>query len=219
MSSRRHLILLRVTDTGYIPVDETGQKQHAKLKLGQTVSADIARGRSVVQNSLYWSVLTKVVATAPGAWRTAEALHEVLKVATGHIEIVKLIDGRLIKIPESTAFNAMTQDAFQTYLDAAFRIIQDEILGGMSIDELMGTPASESPQTDDDTSGAMAPDELKMQVDEVVGILEKRNKDTYLKFTSQPKFADFSARVSKSDRNDLMVRLRDASTAAALREP
>jgi hypothetical protein len=134
---RRNLIPLRVTATGYEPTDEAGQKQHAKLKPGQIVGAEIARGRSVVQNAYYWSVLAKVVAHAPGQWRTPEALHEVLKVATGHIEIVRLVSGRLIKIPQSTAFDAMKQDAFQQYIDAAFHVIADEILDGMGIDEFM----------------------------------------------------------------------------------
>lgn len=137
MAMRRHAIPLRVTETGYEPLDEAGRAQHAKLKVGATVGAEIARSRSVVQNSLYWTVLGKVVAHAPGEWRTPEALHEVLKVATGHIEIVKMINGRLIKIPQSTSFDAMPQDQFQAYLDAAFKIIQDEILGGMSVDELL----------------------------------------------------------------------------------
>jgi hypothetical protein len=158
MAARRHTTLLRVTATGYEPTEEDGIKQHAKLKLGMTVGADIARGRSVVQNALYWKVLTVVVAHCPGRWRTAEALHEVLKVGTGHVEIVQLIDGRLIKIPQSTAFDAMKQNQFQVYLDAAFRIIEDEILGGVSIDELLantGYRRPDAPPTDDaDTDAA-----------------------------------------------------------------
>lgn len=137
MANRRHMVQLRVTEVGYEPICEVGQKQHARLNVGSTVGGEIARGRSVVQNSLYWSVLTKVVTHAPGEWRTPEALHEVLKVATGHVEVVKLVDGRLIKIPQSTAFDAMPQDQFQSYVDAAFQVIQDEILGGMSVDELL----------------------------------------------------------------------------------
>lgn len=138
MSTRRHATILRVTAEGYQPADEESRKQHAKLKVGQTVGAEIARGRSIRQQGFYWSVLAKVVERAPGPWRTPEALHEALKVATGHIQIVQLIDGRLVKIPESTAFDAMTQDAFNTYTQAAFKMIEDEILGGeMSVDELL----------------------------------------------------------------------------------
>lgn len=145
MSTHRNLIRLRVTESGYEPMDEAGEKQHAKMKVGDVVGAEIARSRSVVQNSYYWAVLAKVVTHAPGEWRTPEALHEVLKVATGHVEIVKLIGGRLIKIPQSTSFDRMPHETFQQYLDAAFKVIGDEILGGMGVDEFMANADGYNP--------------------------------------------------------------------------
>lgn len=138
MASQRNRMMLRVTETGYVPDCDASRKQHAKLKPGTLVGAEIARSRSLPQHKRYWKALTAVVALCPGKWRTPEALHEALKVATGHIEIVQLVDGRLIKIPESTAFDAMSQDRFQVYCDAATRVIEDEILHGeMSIDNLL----------------------------------------------------------------------------------
>jgi len=137
MSARRLPTALRVTAAGYEPVDEDGATQHAKLKPGSIVGAQIARSRSLPQHRRYWSVLASVVTHCPGNWRTPEALHEALKVATGHVEICRLVDGRLIKIPESTAFDAMNQDLWAEYHDAAMHIIEDEILQGMSVDELL----------------------------------------------------------------------------------
>ena len=137
MAARHHPTVLRVTTEGYSPADEYSAKQHARLKVGATVSAEIARGRSVQQNAYYWSVLAKVVEHCPGEWRTPEALHEVLKVATGYCEILKLIGGRLIKVPGSTSFAALTQDQFQGFMDQAMKVIQDELLGGMDIQEFM----------------------------------------------------------------------------------
>ena len=137
MASRRNLTQLKVTEAGYIPVDDDGFKQHAKFKPGALVGAEIARNRSLPQHKMYWAVLTKVVEHAPGEWRTPEALHEVLKVATGRVETVKLLDGRLVKIPQSTSFAEMGQDAFNEYSAAAFQVICDEILDGMSVDEFM----------------------------------------------------------------------------------
>lgn len=136
MAARRHPIQLKVTEAGYEPACEAAQKQHAKMKPGDIVGAEIARGRSVRQHRLYWSVLTKVVEHT-GQWNTPEALHEVLKIETDHVEVVKLVSGRLIKIPESTAFDAMSQDRFQEYIDAAFQAIQTKLLDGMSVDQFM----------------------------------------------------------------------------------
>ena len=136
MAFDRHQIALRVTEHGYEPCDEAGRKQHAKLKVGSLVGARVARSRSVVQNALYWRVLQAVV-DSTGQWRTPEELHLALKVACGYVDVVRLTNGRMIKVPGSTSFDALDQDGFQRYCDAAFRIICDEIMGGMSIEELL----------------------------------------------------------------------------------
>lgn len=135
--TRRHVVPLCVTATGYEPTDPAGQEQHAKFKPGTIVGGEIARSRSVLQHRRYWLVLTAVVDYCPGRWRTPEELHQALKVATGHIEIVQLVDGKMVKIPSSTAFDNMSQTQFQAYHDAAMHVIEDEILGGMSTDELL----------------------------------------------------------------------------------
>lgn len=143
MATRRHVTPLRVTEEGYVPDDAEGRAYHAKLKPGQLVGAEIARSRSLPQQRRYWSILAKVVELAPSGvigreWRTPEALHAALKCATGYIEIVQLIDGRMVKIPESTRFDQMGHEAFCDYLTAATKVIEDEILDGkMSCDELL----------------------------------------------------------------------------------
>lgn len=136
MAMRRHTIPLRVTETGYEPMDEAGRAQHAKLKVGATVGAEIARSRSVVQNAYYWSVLTKVVETTT-EYSTPEALHEACKIETDRVEVVKLMGGRYVKIPSSTAFNSLTHEGFCQYMEEAFRAIEKHFLGGVSIDEFM----------------------------------------------------------------------------------
>lgn len=136
MANRRHVTPLVVTATGYEPTDPEGKAYHAKLKIGSVVGGEIARSRSVVQNSLYWTVLTKVVETTT-EYSSPEALHEVLKIETDRVEVVKLIDGRYVKIPSSTSFAALKHEAFCEYMEQAFRAIEKHFLGGMSIDEFM----------------------------------------------------------------------------------
>jgi hypothetical protein len=157
----RHEIPLRVTEAGYEPTEDIGRAQHAKMKVGAVVGGRIARSRSITQHRLYWKVI-QTVTEATGRWATPEALHLALKLATGHIEVVQLLNGRLVKVPESTAFNAMNQTEFQAYCTQAFRIICDEIMGGMSIDELLtesGLSASEAgPYTTAEVDQAMQDD-------------------------------------------------------------
>lgn len=153
MANHRHTVQLRVSESGYEPVGEAAITQHAKFKPGSIVGGEIARSRSVVQNSYYWLVLTKIVEHT-GRWDRPEALHEALKIATDHIEIVQLVGGRLIKIPQSTSFDAMNQTAFQEYLDHAFRVIEESLTGGKSIDQFMAEAGHHEPRPRADSDNA-----------------------------------------------------------------
>jgi len=121
---------------GLFPADARAKDALSRIPERTTVAVKIDRRRSAAQNAMYWSVLEQVVA-ATGRWRTAEELHLALKVACGRVDIVQLIDGRRVLVPESTAFDAMSQDEAQAYYDAAFKVICDELMGGMPVEELL----------------------------------------------------------------------------------
>jgi hypothetical protein len=129
--------LLRRIGGALFGADDEAVKLVRKVPHNGTVAVRFSsRSRSAKQNAMYWRVLERVVA-ATGNWRTPEELHIALKIATGHVEVVKLVDGRLVKVPKSIAFDALDQDEAQTFYDAAFRVICDEVMGGMSLEELL----------------------------------------------------------------------------------
>lgn len=108
----------------------------AKVPQGGTVAVRIIRSRSARQNAMYWRVLEMIIEST-GRWRTPEELHAVLKVALGRVDIVQLLDGRRVLVPQSTSFQAMAQDEAQAYYDAAYRLLCTEVMGGISVDELL----------------------------------------------------------------------------------
>lgn len=130
----RHDIALRVTERGYEPVSDEGWKQHRRLKPGSLVGARIARSRSIQQHRRYWKVLECAV-NATDWWATPELLHIALKEAAGHFTIVRLMNGRMIKVPGSTSFDEMNQEEFNAYCDAALRMLSDKL--EMSIEDLL----------------------------------------------------------------------------------
>lgn len=134
--SNRHDIILRVTAEGYAVADDAGHKQHSKLPVGSLVGARIARSRSLPQQRMYWAVLATVV-DATGQWRTPEELHLAIKFALGYVNPVLLTSGRRIIVPESTSFDSMNHEEFCAFTEAAYRLICDEIMGGMSLEELL----------------------------------------------------------------------------------
>lgn len=129
-------VTMRRKGDALVAADTNAAKIMERMKDGQLVAVRLIRGRSAAQNRRYWLVL-KCVVDATGRWSTPDELHEALKVETGHYQAVQLIGGRVIKVPGSTSFDEMGQDAFQAYMDAAFRILCDEVLGGMSVEELL----------------------------------------------------------------------------------
>jgi hypothetical protein len=129
------LLMKRVGGMLY-PADAPSGEALRRVPERTPISVHLDRKRSAVQLALYWSVLQAVV-DATGRWRTADELHLALKVATGCVDVVQLIDGRMIKVPGSIAFDAMSQDEAQAYYDAAFRVICDEVMGGMAVEDLL----------------------------------------------------------------------------------
>lgn len=108
----------------------------SKIPQGSTVTVRVIRSRSARQNAMYWRVLERVV-EATERWRTPEELHVVIKIALGLVDIVHLIDGRRVLVPQSTSFEAMTQDEAQTFYDSAYDLLCNEIMGGCTVEELL----------------------------------------------------------------------------------
>jgi hypothetical protein len=129
-------ILMRRIGGGLFPAEDKAAEMLLKLRPRVPVAIRVLRHRSPEQTALYWRCLERVV-EATGKWRTPEELHLALKVATGRVDVVRLLDGRRVLVPESIAFDAMTQDEATAYFDAALRIVCDELMGGISVEELL----------------------------------------------------------------------------------
>lgn len=81
--------------------------------------------RSLPQHRTYWRTLDTVV-KATGRWPSREALHTALKVELGYVEPVFGLDGKIKgMIPDSTGFDAMTQEAFKVFFDKAMKALAE----------------------------------------------------------------------------------------------
>lgn len=118
------------------PADARAAETLHKIPQRAPFSIRVQRERSHEQLALYWQCLERVV-EATDRWRTAEELHMALKIATGYVEKVRLIDGRLVLVPGSIAFDAMSQDEAARYYEAALRILCEEVMGGCTVEELL----------------------------------------------------------------------------------
>lgn len=129
-------ILMRRVGGMLHPADEKAAKLLRRIPPKTPIAVRILRHRNPAATALYWTVLDRVV-EATGRWRTPEELHMALKVALGMVESMVLISGRKILVPQSTAYDQMSEDDFSSYMDSALKILCDEVMGGISVDELL----------------------------------------------------------------------------------
>jgi hypothetical protein len=118
-----------------VPQDQAGTELLGKIPLGEDVAVKIMRDRSLPQHRLFWSVLRYVAERSE--WETAERLLVALKLRLGRYDLMKLPSGKVVPVPHSTAFSAMPQDDFQSFMDAAMGLICTEVLPGMDSDRLI----------------------------------------------------------------------------------
>ena len=106
-----------------------------KQPLGTTLQADnLRKPRSLPRHRFYWKALSEIVAATECA-PTAEHLHAALKIGTGYAMPVKLQDGTLVWVPDSTSFEAMDDAEFAKFMDTATKWTAENL--GISLSDIM----------------------------------------------------------------------------------
>lgn len=132
-------LVLRRTDRGLEPRSRLAADLLSQYAIGSDVEITIRKRRSAPQLRRYWVMLHEVV-EATGAFPDAERLHEALKLDLGYVTPMRLLDGRMVYMPDSTAMSKMDAAEFQRFFDrAAARLA--EICG---FDPLAEMPAQEA---------------------------------------------------------------------------
>ncbi|WP_192258609.1 hypothetical protein [Mesorhizobium caraganae] len=85
---------------------------------GQRVRIDIKEWRNLDRLKAYWSLLHEAV-DATGMSVSAEKLHEVIKLDTGLVDLVRLPNGMTVAIPASIALDRMSEGEFIAYFQSA----------------------------------------------------------------------------------------------------
>lgn len=84
----------------------------------QRVHVDIKEWRNLDRLRAYWAMLGEVVAATEAA-PTPERLHEVVKLETGIVDLIRLPNGMTVAIPGSIAFEKMSEDEFVAFFKGA----------------------------------------------------------------------------------------------------
>jgi hypothetical protein len=85
---------------------------------GQRVRLEIREWRNLDRLRAYWSLLHEAVAST-GMSIGAEKLHEVIKLETGLVDLIRLPNGMTVAIPSSIALDKMSEPEFITFFQSA----------------------------------------------------------------------------------------------------
>lgn len=85
---------------------------------GELVRIEVKQFRNVARHRGYWAMLADVVAATECAL-TPERLHDVLKLETGVVDVVRLPNGMKVMLPGSISFEKMTEAEFIAFFQRA----------------------------------------------------------------------------------------------------
>lgn len=85
---------------------------------GERVRIDIRQWRNLGRHRAYWAMLGDVIEATECAL-TPERLHEVLKLETGVVDLIRLPNGMTVAIPGSISFEKMEEAEFVEFFRRA----------------------------------------------------------------------------------------------------
>lgn len=116
------LIRPHSTRVALMPVDEEAHDYMAGLDRGETYEATIRKPRNRRRHNAYWMQLENAVQNTwlQDRFPTKMKLHEGLRIDLGYVTPM-IIPGRreAVFVPDSTAFNAMSEDEHKVYFEQA----------------------------------------------------------------------------------------------------
>jgi hypothetical protein len=107
--------------------DATDIDEFEAIHEGAHVKVMITQPRNIKHHRM-WFGLLKATLDAQDYFRTLDELHDAVKLAIGHSEERRTIDGQTYYHPKSIAFARMDQIAFRAFFDRAVELIIDRIL-------------------------------------------------------------------------------------------
>lgn len=117
------------------PADELAEAAMGKLKEGATVSVEMKRARNPQRHRLYWGIIHKLF-PHQDRWATPDLLHQAIKIAVGCSLDIQLPNGKTATIPQSIAFDKMSEDQFVHLLDRVIKLICEKIIPNLQESDL-----------------------------------------------------------------------------------
>lgn len=131
-------VFLRSTGQALVPSSKAAALALEALPRGVALKVDVSQPRNGKQHRLFWAFATYVAdalndGPTASQWTPDDVVTH-LKLATGHVETVKLsrrdaerLGVEFAALPKSISFAKMDGDEFSRFMDAAFTYVRDHL--------------------------------------------------------------------------------------------
>ena len=127
-------LYLRRTLTGFAADDEASADAMRGYKVGDVYRANVVKPRNIKNHRRYWALINLVYQNTD-AYKSADQLHQHLKILAGHCSpVVSKATGETWWIPESISFGSMDEIQFQDFWRRVILVVQEHILPGVDVD-------------------------------------------------------------------------------------
>src|SRR5438477_8931279 len=105
-----------------VPADLHAQEFVQRLKENQKLLVDAKTPRSPENHAHFFALLHAALEHLEG-FADEDALLDSLKMATGHVRQIMLVDGTMVFIPKSIRFAAMPEEQFKRFKERALFVL------------------------------------------------------------------------------------------------
>lgn len=125
MKRERMNIAVKRLGSSFIPISRFDQKLILEQPEDAVLEISVARRRSLPQMRKYWAILNEIVENTPAgfSYPTAEHLHYAIKLALGYTTSVVTLDGIIIQVADSIAFDKMDGKQFGEFFERACELL------------------------------------------------------------------------------------------------
>lgn len=133
-------VLLRMgLDRSLRAMDDEAKEALSRIKAGRDVWCEIRQARNPKQHRLYFGLLTLVWENLPEhlgeIYQSVEVLRKAVQIKAGFVDPLVTLDGEIISIPRSMAWDQLDQDEFAKLFPRVMAVCA-ELLGGVGLHEL-----------------------------------------------------------------------------------
>jgi hypothetical protein len=127
-------IFLTRTLNGLLPADEEAKQACKRWKLGETLKCSVRKPRDYTNHKRYFALLNLTFENQD-KYTSFEHFRKAVQIAAGHVDELITLEGELVFIPKSIAYDALDEMEFSKVMGETMTVCA-RILGDLELHEL-----------------------------------------------------------------------------------